>query len=344
MDRPRRSRGLGGLEASSSRAIRVRSRVLRPAGNGDRGPLAGRGRRASPTLPRVRAEDDRIGRVHVHQRTNRRGLGGSGPPRDPSPRALGWRAGGRNRPGRAQYHARSRRRDSIPERIGSVPGMSASPPLPPRTMQTRSDNRRARLVVGPDANLDPDGILDLLLSATERLSIETFYIEDRWRNTTNPFLEGAFDAPRRGVTVWILLDGSWSSVEADTGTNDDVVARINRRAKEEHLPVEARLLEPRGSIQRLHNKGVVVDGRAVLVSSMYWALGSATENREIGVLLEDRGIATEEGPELAEGEKKHEAAATDLKGIEAHEAKAREAEAGVLYFAIAASIVATVGL
>ena len=184
-----------------------------------------------------------------------------------------------------------RRRDSIPERIGSVPGMSASPPLPPRTMQTRSDNRRARLVVGPDANLDPDGILDLLLSATERLSIETFYIEDRWRNTTNPFLEGAFDAARRGVTVRILLDGSWSSVEADTGTNDDVVARINRRAKEEHLPVEARLLEPRGSIQRLHNKGVVVDGRAVLVSSMNWALGSATENREIGVLLEDRGIA-----------------------------------------------------
>ena len=110
MDGPRRSRGLGGFEASSSRAIRVRSRVLRPAGNGDRGPLAGRGRRASPTLPRVRAEDDRIGRVHVHQRTNRRGLGGSGPPRDPSPRALGWRTGGRNRPGRAQCHARSRRR------------------------------------------------------------------------------------------------------------------------------------------------------------------------------------------------------------------------------------------
>ena len=110
MDGPRRSRGLGGFEASSSRAIRVRSRVLRPARNGDRGPLAGRWRRASPTLPRVRAEDDRIGRVHVHQRTNRRGLGGSGPPRDPSPRAPGWRTGGRNRSGRAQCHARSRSR------------------------------------------------------------------------------------------------------------------------------------------------------------------------------------------------------------------------------------------
>src|SRR5438093_8934786 len=57
-----------------------------------------------------------------------------------------------------------------------------------------------------------------------------------------------------------------------------------------------------------------------------------------------RGLAPEEGTELAEGEKKHEAASVDLKGIEAHEAKAREAETGVLYFAIAASIVAIVGV
>jgi CRISPR-associated exonuclease Cas4 len=57
-----------------------------------------------------------------------------------------------------------------------------------------------------------------------------------------------------------------------------------------------------------------------------------------------RGLAPEEGPELAEGEKKHEAVAEDLKGIETHEATAREAETGVMYFAIAATIVATFAL
>jgi CRISPR-associated exonuclease Cas4 len=57
-----------------------------------------------------------------------------------------------------------------------------------------------------------------------------------------------------------------------------------------------------------------------------------------------RGLAPVDAPELAEGEKRHEAASADLRGIEAHEARAREAEAGVLYFAIAASIVATIGL
>ena len=89
----------------------------------------------------------------------------------------------------------------------------------------------------------------------------------------------------------ILLDGSWASVEADAGTNDDVMARINGRARNGSVSLEARLLEPRGPIERLHNKGAVVDGRAVLVSSMNCALGSATENREVGLIVEDPSLA-----------------------------------------------------
>src|SRR5207244_7182782 len=34
-----------------------------------------------------------------------------------------------------------------------------------------------------------------------------------------------------------------------------------------------------------------VDGRAVLVSSMNWALGSATENREVGLIVDDSDLA-----------------------------------------------------
>lgn len=45
-----------------------------------------------------------------------------------------------------------------------------------------------------------------------------------------------------------------------------------------------------------------------------------------------------------EGETKHEAVAADLKGIEAEEVTAREAEVGVMYFAIAATIIAIVGV
>lgn len=45
-----------------------------------------------------------------------------------------------------------------------------------------------------------------------------------------------------------------------------------------------------------------------------------------------------------EGEKRHEAVSEDLKGIETHEAHAQEAETGVMYFAIASTIVAIMGI
>ncbi len=45
-----------------------------------------------------------------------------------------------------------------------------------------------------------------------------------------------------------------------------------------------------------------------------------------------------------EGETKHAAVSEDLKGIETHETSARESEAAVMYFAIAATIIATVGV
>jgi phosphatidylserine/phosphatidylglycerophosphate/cardiolipin synthase-like enzyme len=183
-----------------------------------------------------------------------------------------------------------RRRDSV----AAVEPASDPLPIPPAfrlpARPTSSAARPGRLIIGPDATLDPDGPLGVFASARERLSIQAFYLDEAWGNASNPFLEAAFDAARRGVRVRILLDGSWSSV-ADVGENDDVLGRVNGRAQAEGVPLEVRLLEPHGAIQRLHNKGAVADGRVVIVSSMNWAFGSATENREIGVILEDPEIA-----------------------------------------------------
>ncbi len=183
------------------------------------------------------------------------------------------------------------RRDSVaamPERGDPLPPLQPSPPWPSSAAST---SRRARLVIAPDTSLDPSGLLGILASASDHIWIEAFYVDETWRGRPNPFLEVAFDAARRGVSVRLLLDGSWSSVGADSAGNDDVVEHLNRRARNESLDFAARLLEPSGRIERLHNKGVVVDGRTVLVSSMNWALGSATENREIGIILEDADTA-----------------------------------------------------
>jgi len=57
-----------------------------------------------------------------------------------------------------------------------------------------------------------------------------------------------------------------------------------------------------------------------------------------------RGQAPEEGEELAMGEARHAEASEELQGIDVHETRSHEAETGILYFAVAATIVATFGL
>src|SRR2546428_192736 len=184
-----------------------------------------------------------------------------------------------------------RRPDSVPAHEAAIKPLPSPPPLVPWSAPPASTPRAARIVLAPATSLDSEGILDFFASAKGRLSIDAFYLDEMWRDTPNPFLEAAFAAARRGVSARILLDGSWASVEADSGTNDDVLDRINRLARDESVPLQVRLLKPRGPIERLHNKGAVVAGRAVLVSSMNWALGSATENREVGLIVEDPDLA-----------------------------------------------------
>ncbi|HYM39311.1 MAG TPA: phospholipase D-like domain-containing protein [Thermoplasmata archaeon] len=151
--------------------------------------------------------------------------------------------------------------------------------------------RRVRLVVGPDTALDADGWLGLLATARDRIWIEAFYADDPWGDRPNPLLEAAFAAARRGVSVRLLFDGSnWSS-EAEVTGNGQLAAQLNERARRDGVDLEARVLAPKGSIERVHNKGMVVDGRAAFVSSLNWARGSATENREIGLVLEDPQVA-----------------------------------------------------
>jgi len=57
-----------------------------------------------------------------------------------------------------------------------------------------------------------------------------------------------------------------------------------------------------------------------------------------------RGGAEVDDEALAKGELKHEIVVDELKGIEIHEIKAREHETAVLYFALAATIVAVLGV
>ncbi|PKG31602.1 phospholipase D-like domain-containing protein, partial [Methanoregula sp.] len=145
-----------------------------------------------------------------------------------------------------------------------------------------------RPVLAPDTSSQ---ITALIASAEKSIDIEEAYITNETRVILNPFLSAAIDASRRGVKVRVLLDSYWYNTEGNND-NDEMAALINRIAAAEHLPLEGRLADLETShLAKIHNKGVIVDGRRVLVSSINWNSNSPNFNREAGVIIDHPGVA-----------------------------------------------------
>ncbi|WP_456473948.1 phospholipase D-like domain-containing protein [Candidatus Pyrohabitans sp.] len=147
-------------------------------------------------------------------------------------------------------------------------------------------------VVAPDNAID--ATLSLLRSANRSLYVEQFYIYTYWgrakegspERTPNLFLEEVINAARRGVEVRILLDSTWYNLKkGDPRSNLRTARYVNEIAQRENLNLEARLARPGDGINKYHLKGVVVDGRAVMLGSMNWNEHSPKKNREVNVII-----------------------------------------------------------
>lgn len=154
-------------------------------------------------------------------------------------------------------------------------------------------NYSLETLVAPDDAVNVT--LALLRSANRSIYIEQFYIYKYWGpkrggsvgSTPNLFLEEAIGAARRGVDVRILMDSTWYNVELeDPQSNRHTLDYINGIGRGENLRLEARLVDLKSmGVEKVHTKGAIVDGGAVLVSSVNWNEHSPTKNREVGVII-----------------------------------------------------------
>jgi len=142
-------------------------------------------------------------------------------------------------------------------------------------------------VISPDTSslLHP-----LILGAQESVDIEMAYITNETLLSLNPFVADAVNVSRRGIPVRVLLDSYYYNVEGNAD-NDEMAGVLNDLAASEGLPLEARCadLSP-GLVEKIHNKGVIVDRERVLVSSINWNENSPTFNREVGLILYHAGV------------------------------------------------------
>jgi phosphatidylserine/phosphatidylglycerophosphate/cardiolipin synthase-like enzyme len=135
---------------------------------------------------------------------------------------------------------------------------------------------RVELLVTPDNAAGR--VTDVVGGASESVDV----VQMRVDGPDQRFLRAAVDAARRGVEVRVLLSSAWYVREE----NRRLVEHLRERAETEDLPLRARLAEPDGRFEKIHAKGVVVDGDQVLVGSLNWNGESARENREVLLLLE----------------------------------------------------------
>ncbi|MFA6225880.1 MAG: phospholipase D-like domain-containing protein [Methanoregula sp.] len=143
-------------------------------------------------------------------------------------------------------------------------------------------------VLAPDIS---NQIVDLIQSAHTSIEIEQAYITNETPLTLNPYLATAINASRRGVHVRVLLDLYWYNIQ-DEKDNDEMAALITRIGTTEQIPLEGRCADLAASnLEKIHNKGVIVDGQRVLVSSITWNSNSPHFNREARVIIDHPGVA-----------------------------------------------------
>ena len=123
----------------------------------------------------------------------------------------------------------------------------------------------------------------ILRSANASIRVVQMRIDGR----NDPFLRATIAAARRGVRVEILL----SSARYVREDNRELARWLRRLAREEGLSIAVRLAEPRSTFEKIHAKGVVVDGDCVLVGSLNWNEESWRRNREVVVVLHGREAA-----------------------------------------------------
>jgi phosphatidylserine/phosphatidylglycerophosphate/cardiolipin synthase-like enzyme len=177
--------------------------------------------------------------------------------------------------------------------------LSATPRPVPTFPQGAGEVDSAKLVTSPHSL---ESLLSLISSANSTLDIEEMSLPQNWREVSgkdsqlSPLVSALIDAGRRGVTIRVLLNDD--SVFSPPGSenpkkpNLQTVQYLKKTAREKKLPISAKIVNIKQvGITYIHNKGIIVDGQRVLISSINGTQNSIMNNREVGIILESQDAA-----------------------------------------------------
>ncbi len=146
-------------------------------------------------------------------------------------------------------------------------------------------------VLSPDTSMARDTILGMIDSAESSIYVQQFYAYN-WGGRENPYIENLIQAAKRGVEVDVLLDSTWYNVQENVSDNDDTIERLNQLSFEKDISLEARLIDDEHGFAKVHNKGMIVDEKEVLISSINWNSNSVLQNRETGMVIRSKKVGS----------------------------------------------------
>ncbi|WP_162940185.1 phospholipase D-like domain-containing protein [Gryllotalpicola protaetiae] len=144
---------------------------------------------------------------------------------------------------------------------------------------TITDQMTITPVLTPDTGVYVDAVKSLITSATKTLHLQFQYIElPKTTDATNQafvdLVAAVIDRQKVGVEVRIIMSEYETAgyLEQLQAAGLDVANNVKLQ-------------------NNVHNKGVIVDGRAALVSSQNWSSAGALRNRDAGVIIENTQVA-----------------------------------------------------
>ncbi len=166
-------------------------------------------------------------------------------------------------------------------------GLDAPPPT--ETPPTITGEINGQVFTCPDDCVS--GIVNLLDSAETSidLSLQGFDLGWHWGFGDNPLSAAIERALQRGVKVRLLINGYY--VWTDNDIRESVDHFNNQWNRSDGYDATAILMAPGARITKLHNKGVIVDGESVLISSINWNSNAILRNREMGIVVNNAALA-----------------------------------------------------
>lgn len=149
--------------------------------------------------------------------------------------------------------------------------------------KTFSGNFSATPVFSPDTS--EEAICGMIESANESIYIEQMYIYKNWSKTISPFVERLINKSEQGLDVKVILN-----YNPYYGATNEKCNQTKRYL--ESYGIEVKFVFTNWSyFTNVHNKGMIVDNKSVLISSINWNEDSVTLNREAGIIINNEDVA-----------------------------------------------------